>query len=193
MGRHQETRRQVNNSVKVQTLAVDLDGVLGQLLTPVLSDFRKRTGVTVEERHVTNWNYKSGAFSVGKEIERFMATPENVQRVPVVPGARDALLDIYQTMKIVIVTARPPHVERATRYWLLNHGFRWPMVFADVKPAVRADILIDDRWENCAAWAWTSRVAYLFAQPWNEFYPVGGNVRRVSGWPEITRILGGRA
>lgn len=183
----------MNNSVKVQTLAVDLDGVLGQLLTPVLSDFRKRTGVTVEERHVTNWNYKSGAFSVGKEIERFMATPENVQRVPVVPGARDALLDIYQTMKIVIVTARPPHVERATRYWLLNHGFRWPMVFADVKPAVRADILIDDRWENCAAWAWTSRVAYLFAQPWNEFYPVGGNVRRVSGWPEITRILGGRA
>jgi len=177
---------------KAQTLVVDIDGVIGDLSIPILRTVSRRRGFTIPKSRLTCWDYRDADINIPEEINLFFAEPANLQRVPLVPGAREGLKAASKHLNILIVTARHPACEAATRYWLLNHGIRYPLLHKWRKHEVPGDILVDDRPENCEAWAKTGRYAYLFTQPWNAQAVTDDLVRRVSGWEQMSRILGGK-
>ncbi len=178
---------------KVKKLLVDVDGVIGDMIVPILYDFNKRTGRNVLKSSIHRYDYKDGAIDVHEEVLRLQARPENMSRVPLVDGAKEALAALKKLYAITIVTARPPELEAATRFWLLNHDIRLPLVFNRRKWEMRGDFLVDDSPSIARKWAETGRTALLFAQPWNSSGDLLLHIRRVHGWAAVRSYLERRA
>ena len=114
-----------------------------------------------------------------------------------VQGTRIGLEALHNAgHKLVVVTHRPEAAVEDTLAWVGLYFKNIPLagmsILSDGQPktSVKADLLIDDKVENCVQWAKANRRAYLFDQPWNKsFHNEGTLIWRVSGWKGVVDAI----
>jgi len=93
------------------------------------------------------------------------------------------------------ITSKPPWAEHNVYKWL----GKWRPPFQrvtivgqdDVKADFTdADLLIDDRVENCNGFRREDRQAILFGRPHNAKVVRGATIWRAEGWPEVLEMVG---
>lgn len=115
-------------------------------------------------------------------------------------GARRGVQELSATNDIIIVTHRPKQAVSDTLDWVSLFFKDIPLAGMHIltegepKTSVRADILIDDKPENCLEWAESEEhgVAVLFDRPWNQdMDAMSLKLTRAKGWPETVRRVKG--
>lgn len=153
------------------TIGVDVDGVLANQIEGILPRVRARLGIQLRYEDVTQWRLPLGESDIAKEIEIAFDDSDYVLGMPVHPGARELVDDLYGDNSITLITARPPQTRSWTLQWLHNHGFTFDAlvnVKDEKKSFYRPDILIDDYIGNVKEYLTnTTGTAILVNQPWN--------------------------
>ena len=173
--------------------AVDIDNVLGRAEPEVQRLFQELTG--------TSWPlglYGSAggldASQLGHELleeifSRFHE--ESIPRLPLFPGAKQALTVIHRRYRIIIVTARRPYSRPQTLRWLEGHGLPFDALYhteekADIPESITA--AIDDHPHHIQAYRALGRQVFVMDQPWNREIP-HADVIRVTGWDALLQWL----
>ena len=170
----------------MQTLAVDMDGVLADVLERFLEldaqEFGRRKALAeIEDLPELE------AFARAKEYVR---TPGFFRSLPVMQGSQAALERLNRVYDVFIVSAAAefPQSMHEKYDWLAEHFpfISWQqMVFCGAKRIVRADIMIDDYLRNLDPFPGTT---YLFNAPHNAREQSERHIR-VHDWVELERLL----
>jgi len=183
-------------------VAIDVDGVLVEQVTPVLHKLNREMGLELNKCDITDWEYTFEETNIKAEIERAEREREFVQHMPAVEGALEALSLLSQKYHITIATSREEVTDPWTREWLGRNGVRYDRLVntrKDGKLLPDADILIDDYVPNINTFlrnAPQGKEAVLFAQPWNHDTTSiadllqSGRVRIAHSWNAILAMLG---
>ncbi|WP_141551633.1 hypothetical protein [Natrinema sp. CBA1119] len=158
-------------------IAVDVDGVLADHVSAVLSRLRTEHGsFTRTKSTMTHWDEALPALdtSLKSEIEAAESDPAFVRSMAPIEGAvegTNALVD--RGHKLVIVTARPEENLPMTHEWLEVNGIPHSReeslsTRGQMKTIADAALLIDDFPGHICEFAKTGKYAILFVQPWNE-------------------------
>lgn len=165
-------------------IGVDIDGVLADFNGSFIERVIQVTG---EDKFpprpfdIPLWNYPE---HYGYTAEENSAVWENIKSdrtfwrtLEPYPDARAALAYLDEVTRhddLYFVTARPGVAAKIqTEYWLTTHGYEYPTVLiasdkASIAQALKFDVYIDDRWENCEAVRTRSRAkVFLMSRPWN--------------------------
>jgi 5'(3')-deoxyribonucleotidase len=115
---------------------------------------------------------------------------------PAIEGAMGALRTLRRRGHyLVCVTSKPEWAEANVWKWLGKWRPPFHQVIITDKNDVKAEftdaaILIDDKLENCEAFAATGRLAILFDRPHNRGYnKLPRGVQRAVGWKEVLAII----
>ena len=170
----------------MQTLAVDMDGVLADVLERFLEldaqEFGRRKALAeIEDLPELE------AFARAKEYVR---TPGFFRSLPVMQGSQAALERLNRVYDVFIVSAAAefPQSMHEKYDWLAEHFpfISWQqMVFCGAKRIVRADIMIDDYLRNLDPFPGRT---YLFNAPHNARARSEKHIR-VHDWVELERLL----
>ena len=187
---------------RVIPVGIDIDGVLGEQVPPVLTRIqrRKNIGLGSTKESITSWNQPIDGTSIDKEIEEALLDPEFVLEMPVVTGSIAAMSAISSEFHVVITTSRPFETESATIDWLRRnfsksfHEFVNTRLFG--KESLGLKVLVDDYPNNIKRFASSGGIAVLFSQPWNreedeELRELvrAGKVTRCEDWKGIRVVL----
>lgn len=150
-------------------IAVDIDGVLGDQVTPVLSKINDEQGLNLKKEDITQWKSQVGNKTIDVEIEEALLNEEYILSMPLIKSAQKALEDLSKSYHIIIATNRPKQTEWATIKWLqANFKFNEFYNTRNIgKHMIKADILIDDYINNLLDFTNKGRLGILFFQPWN--------------------------
>ncbi|MFB6218710.1 MAG: hypothetical protein ABEH77_05955 [Halobacteriaceae archaeon] len=174
-------------------VAVDVDGVLADRVGAALDRVRGWYGLDLRKEDVDSYDYDFG--DTGVDIGTVIgatASPAHVRRLDAVPGAVEGARALAGAHDVLIATHRRRSLYPATAAWLADHDIPYD-AFAvapgEGKTAVEADVLVDDRPANAAAFAKEGGRAVLFRQPWNaDARPADGVVAR-RGWDAVVEYL----
>ncbi|MDR4483218.1 MAG: hypothetical protein R3B95_08335 [Nitrospirales bacterium] len=116
---------------------------------------------------------------------------ESIPRLPLFPGAKQALTLIHRRYRIIIVTARRPYSRPQTLRWLERHGLPFDELYhteekTDIPESITA--AIDDHPQHIQAYRALDRQVFVMDQPWNRAIP-HADVIRVSGWDALVQWL----
>jgi len=116
---------------------------------------------------------------------------ESIPRLPLFPGAKQALTVIHRRYRIVIVTARRPYSRPQTLRWLERHGLPFDALYhteekTDIPESITA--AIDDHPHHIQAYRALGRQVFVMDQPWNRAIP-HADVIRVIGWDALVQWL----
>ena len=187
-------------TLHVMLCGLDLDGVLCDLGPSVAERIADRFGVA---SHPSTWrSYDLRLLRLGIPEDRFcefldetFADPGLYSGAPVCDGVRAALRQLGDSgWDLVGITARPPHLARATKAWLARHGLPVREVHhtpvgtkSEVARELGADATIEDNpteaellAEVCESW--------LLDRPYNQGSPVV-RARRLSSWDDAVGRL----
>jgi len=149
------------------TMAIDLDGVICDHVSPLLPRVSTAIGRELEKKDLTSWDFPVAKTSLCREIEKSLEDRKFALTFPMIEGALEALEQISKSVKIIIVSSRNPKHREMTEEWLSMHGVHYPLLMTGRKDGVEADVLVDDNLEFAASFARSGRLAFLFSQPWN--------------------------
>lgn len=179
---------------------LDLDGVLCDLGPSVAGRIATRFGVS---SHPSTWrSYDLRLLRLGVPEDRFsdfldetFDDPSLYSAAPVCEGVAQALAELRRAgWDLVGITARPPHLARATRAWMAHHRLPVDEVRhtpvgskSDVARELGADATIEDNpteaellADVCDSW--------LLDRPYNRASPVV-RARRLSSWDDAVGRL----
>jgi 5'(3')-deoxyribonucleotidase len=154
-------------------VGVDVDGVLGDQVTPLLLRIEERLGIKMTFEDIAEWNPVIGESDFKTEIAAAMDDPTYVAEMPLHAGARemmDGLVAAGHT--ILVITTRKQELLEPTAAWLREHSLPYSRVISaeGIQKALHgASVLIDDYTENVkhfleaeAGWG------VLVDRPWNQ-------------------------
>lgn len=181
-------------------VGVDVDGVLGEQVPPVL-DRIKREGKSTDlvKDKIVEWDFRIDDTDISREIEKALLDPSFVTSMPLVEGSVSAMRELYKKYHVVIVTSRPIETEQETRDWL-KRNFRFHEFINTRecgKNGLGLNVLVDDNLHNVRKFASSRCYALLFSQPWNleikdkdlEELLREKHVIRVQNWDEATTSI----
>jgi 5'(3')-deoxyribonucleotidase len=153
------------------TVGFDLDGVLGDQIADVLPRIKQRLGIDLSYDDITEFRLELGDTDLAQEIQLAQHDPAYLLEMPLHPGAANAVSELAQRYRVVLITARPSTSTALTRRWLELNDLR----FADVinaretqKSVYGADVLIDDYTANINDFVeHTDGLGILLSRPWN--------------------------
>ena len=182
-------------------VALDLDDVVLDFVGGVCEVITRDFGVEVCREDITNWNF--GQFVdhiIGRPWFEWLEDHSELwgDKFRPLTGAIGGIEKLRRAGHYLeIVTAKPGWAEDATWDWLAKYKPRVhrltivPLDHISNKHEVTdADVLVDDKFENCEEWAKDGRPALLFSQPHNadhEFMPDG--VTRVRNWRGVLDVF----
>lgn len=173
--------------------AVDIDNVLGRAEQEVQRLFHELTG--------TSWPrglYGSAGGLDTSQLERELIEEifsrfheESIPRLPLFPGAKQALAVIHRRYRIIIVTARRPHSRPQTLQWLEKHGIPFDALYhTEEKTEIPESITaaIDDHPHHIEGYRTLGMQVFVMDQPWNRMIE-HSDVIRVKGWDALLQWL----
>lgn len=150
-------------------IAVDIDGVLGDQVTPILLKINAEQGLNISKDDITRWNEPVGNNTIDIEIETALLNDDFILSMPLIEYSQEGMRNLGKHNHIIIATNRPKQTERATIKWLQSN-FAFDEFYNtrhSGKNLIKADILIDDYINNILNFANSGRTGILFSQPWN--------------------------
>lgn len=179
---------------------LDLDGVLCDLGPSVAGRIASRFGVS---SHPSTWrSYDLRLLRLGVPEDRFSEfldetfdDPSLYSTAPVCDGVAQALSELRRAgWDLVGITARPPHLARATQAWMARHGLPVGEIHhtpvgtkSDVARELRADATIEDNPTEAELLADVCE-SWLLDRPYNRAAPVM-RARRLSSWDDAVGRL----
>ncbi len=147
-------------------IGIDIDGVLADQVSAVLKEIEKDYGRRYSKSDITRAHWSFDGIEIWTEISRLLSDPEYVMRVPTIEGARHAVKQLAGH-DLMVVTARRPHTEDATRRWL-KANFPCLKQYHHAR-TVPCDLLIDDLDLNIVEFVKSdeNRRGVLFLHPWS--------------------------
>jgi uncharacterized HAD superfamily protein len=193
--------------MKYHTIAIDCDDVIVGTASLTLNHYNKMYGTHLALKDMYSkdlkvWGVTDDATAIAR-VEAYQKTNEYQNALPF-HEAIEATRRLSKQYKLYVVTGRPTFIETATKNLLERH---FPEIFqsieftnffgnkprskSDVCRELEADLLIDDHLGHAIPVAQCGIDVLLFGDyPWN-YTPekLPDNVRRVRGWPDVTKIL----
>jgi 5'(3')-deoxyribonucleotidase len=152
-------------------IAVDIDGVLADQVSAVLLEIEKTYGRKYCKSDINRAHWSFEGIEIWSEIGRLLADPEYVMRVPLIDGSQKAIKQLCER-DVIVVTARRPNTEEATRRWLREHFpclTQYYHARTGTKHNIPSDVLIDDLDMNIVEFVRSNpdRRGILFQHPWS--------------------------
>ena len=173
--------------------AVDIDNVLGRAEPEVQRLFEELTGTSWPVGLYGSANGLDTSQLARELIEEIFSRfhKESIPRLPLFPGAKQALTVIHRRYRIIIVTARRPYSRPQTLRWLESHGLPFDALYhteekTDIPESITA--AIDDHPHHIQAYRALGRQVFVMDQPWNRAIP-HADVIRVTGWDALVQWL----
>ncbi len=162
-------------------VAVDVDGVLADFAGAAVQYARVLTGREIPYGSLTEYDLSKLWPEIKEEMRAHWRSRGFCALLQLVAGSKcsfKTLERIFGRDKIRFVTTPMPNSEfwiPERTAWLKSHFGASPndIIYTDDKTVdTKSKYLIDDRPENCEAWAKTGRPALLVWQPFNGAYQV---------------------
>jgi len=196
----------------MKTIALDLDDVIVDSTEALRVLVNQRTGsrLTTEDYHVpddTYWGYyervwmRHGIMDKVSYDELLGEMAQDQSHMPLLPGAAFALGELSKRFDLVIITARNPVTERATKAWLSQQfGTLFDKIyFAHDKSKTKGQLcqevgaswLIDDNPGHCTVAQEVGVTPILFGEyGWHKVAP--DDVVACKDWPAVLEYFDGR-
>ena len=184
----------------MQRIAIDIDGVLADLMPVWLSRYNRDCSDTLTPAHITEWDIAK--FTKGHEdvILSYLASDDLYDDVRPIAGSQDAVKALKKSFDVIYITScvLGGMIEAKIR-WMQRFGFLKEdrrsfdkrLVVASNKDLVSFDYLIDDRAATLVKLSRPKR-GILFAQPWNDIDVLPEHTMRVDGWDNVVKTLGAK-
>jgi 5'(3')-deoxyribonucleotidase len=180
------------------TIAVDLDGVCYEWHRTVRYMFNEYKGYNlppVDSWWDTWWAPKEKGYINAEDVNWLFTEGIDLglfRYGHVTTGAVVGLRKLVDAgHRLLVATHRPTRAVPDTLAWLHYLDIPWSGVHIisdeTSKTIVDADILLDDKTENCMDWAESQRTALLFDRPWNQKCPPSIRIHRVFGWTGVEK------
>jgi 5'-nucleotidase len=184
-------KRRLDLGARRLRIAVDMDEVIADAFTKHLNHYNRSAGVNLTPELVTERGL--GALIPVERREEFRAIPHSdgfFADIEVIPGSREALLELSRKHDIYITSAamEVPSSFADKFAWLEVHFPFIPpsrIVFCGDKGIINADVLIDDRSRHFKDFRGTG---ILFTAPHNAAET--GHLR-ANNWNDVLEILEG--
>jgi len=170
------------------SIAVDLDGVVLNLIEEWLNLYNKKYEDTLKPSDILDWNtHKFVKSRCGKRIYQFIKNPKIYDNVKPIEGALEAINSLRDYgFRILFVTTFEPKFSYAKFKWLNDHGFKVDKkdyIECGDKSLILSSALIDDNYENVKNFP---ELGILFSSPWNLKYDYK---TRVNGWQQVLDFM----
>lgn len=170
-------------------VAVDVDGVLCDLMKVWLDRYNKDYDDNLTNESLTGWEIIPFVKpECGVKILDYIEDPSIYDDAPIIKDALDGIEYIRSYgHRVVFVTASTIGHAGRKLTWLTDHKFLYDKknyVEAFDKSLIEAKILIDDRYENVFSFqSGEKKIGYLFRQPWNKDY----SFNEIVSWDRLIR------
>ena len=154
-------------------LALDLDDVLRDSLTPMINKFKAEYPELADQvKPITAWDLHQ-FFPIGKEIYRLWFGPwcqDCFEFGDIYDGVHEFIKALKnQGHMVYLLTSQPRGAEHYTLAWVDRHAIQHDgILFCHDKGVTRFDVLLDDGQHNLEAVAKNGTVPIAFDRPWNQ-------------------------
>ena len=181
-------------------IGVDVDGVLGDQIPPILMKINKQYDLNLSKEDITLWDLPIKDTDIEQEIESALLTEDYIMDMQPMDGSKEAMSYLSKKHFVKIITSRPKETEDATLKWLRSH-FNFHEYLGTQKrdrtvSFVNVEILIDDNLPNIEKFSRSGgKTGILFSQPWNqernsiEDLISSGKVKCCNGWKEVMEAI----
>lgn len=174
-----------NQSSNNLTIALDVDDVIADLVTEWVRLYNLDHDDDLVLDDIQHWNIANYVKpEVGQKIFDYLLTPGLYDNVQEIPGALTGV-ETLRNAGFSIVFATASYSESKLE-WLYQHRLlqsRDEIIFLSDKSLVRADIIVDDRYETIQKFPGH---AILFSRPWN--YTANWSWR-ANNWNDVIRLV----
>ena len=179
-------------------IGVDIDGVLGDQVPPILKRVNVKYGTDVAKSDIRLWDQPIADTDIKTEIEEALRDSLYVATMPLMVGAREALAKLCKSHHIVVATSRPIEASQATERWLRENRLCYHEFVNSrdiAKSSLAIEVLIDDNLDNIREFALQGRLAILFSQPWNQQRSdiskliAAGRILCANNWSHVLRLI----
>ncbi len=173
---------------------VDVDGVLADLVHPLLDRVFARTGVRFRTDDIVRFDLAGilgpTCWDAAREI---LAAPGFARNLPLLTGAGEGIASLRSLGRVVFVTAPfapSPTWAHDRAAWLAEHFHAQPsdVVSLADKTLFCGDLLVDDSPAQLEAWTRLGRLAVRMRHPWN----AGAPGIAAHGWEDVVRAVAER-
>ncbi|MFH1801834.1 MAG: hypothetical protein ABH864_00095 [archaeon] len=186
-------------------IGIDLDGVVVDLVTPLLNYYNKKNGTSFVYRQINHHDFwvllglsrQDGVQSVDEFMEDTSFDVVKPQE-----GAIEAIKELGEEHELVVVTSRPELYVEKTLEWIDHYlsGVFDRAVFTHEYPAVagvvrkgeickaeKVDVMVEDFDRNLLGCAKFCKKVLLFDQPWNQKSQLPENGIRIKSWDDVLK------
>jgi 5'-nucleotidase len=169
-----------------QTIAIDMDGVIADTAAQFIAWYYKEYNVLID-RNEFDGKSESEALPNGA-VRKFVFTKGFFRTVPVMNGAKEAVLELMKKFDVYIVSAAMEFPQSLTeKYeWLQEHFpfITWRnIIFCGDKSIIGTDYLIDDHLKNLDC---CKGKAIMFSAGHNAGID---RHQRVNNWSEVIKFF----
>ena len=197
----------MNNNNGKRKIAVDLDGVVFDFLSPFCFFYNKKHGTNFGLRNLTTYDlhsvFQTPEERLRSEMNEFYKS-KLFEELKLVMGARTGIRKLSERHTLGVVTSRPDTTHSATISSLTKH---FPGVFSDVYFTSQYggnghrqkksdycrdqgyEVIIEDVAEYANECSESGVLAFLLTRPWNRNELLHSSVVRVKNWFEISKRL----
>ncbi|MDB5090807.1 MAG: 5(3)-deoxyribonucleotidase [Mucilaginibacter sp.] len=172
-----------------KSIAVDMDGVIADEETQLLTWYEKHYGVKIHPHELIG-RKEEDVVPERDAYNKFSATPGYFRTTPVMPGAIEAVKKLMENYDVYIVSAamQYPHSLPEKLGWLNEHFpfISWRnIIFCGDKSIIGTDYMIDDHIKNLDFFKGKTIM-------FNAFHNVSFNHhQRVNNWDEVLGLMAG--
>ena len=176
-------------------ILIDCDGVIANLIFPLLKYLNKQLGTKFEHQHIIKYDILEslGLQHMWPEVlKNVMYKKSFTEKLPVYPGSKEALIKLSEYGKIYIVTSPldAPHWVPGRKKWLKEHFNigKDRTTNTEAKHTILGNVLIDDRAENVLIWKehFPKGLAILWDAPYNTWLDAEANgIIRTRDWSVV--------
>ena len=177
-------------------LGIDLDGVVVDIITPLLPRLSAICGRELCREDICHYNFETALNLDAEQVAQMweLVSDESIYREPPPVDGAVLFLSGLDSIDWCFVTSRPSWAAKATRDWLEQHGLgdREVIHTEHGKPAaldLELDVFIEDDISTARALAVHGIYVLLMDNPWNRHETLPENCRRVYDWAEVAEEL----
>ena len=186
-------------------IAVDIDGVLGNLIDGFIDFMREHHNIIIKKEDFKTWDFQKALKGYSYDevlnfIYEFFET-KHFKECSVIDGSLDALTELKKENELLIVSARQKFLTEISKDWICKN---FPGIFTSINildnPYGKnsniytkksdfcekncVDVIIEDDLSFVKDFNGKTKVL-LFDQPWNRKGELNENVVRVKNWDEV--------